>query len=61
MSPPQAETAPVCPPTSGHLMAEKMKLGRQDQGDNDTGETFFFLVFLLVMGWKLKKLKGKAV
>uniref|UniRef100_A0A4W6FHF4 Golgi-specific brefeldin A-resistance guanine nucleotide exchange factor 1 n=1 Tax=Lates calcarifer TaxID=8187 RepID=A0A4W6FHF4_LATCA len=27
--------APVCPPTSGHLMAEKMKLGRQDQGDND--------------------------
>ncbi|XP_071337602.1 Golgi-specific brefeldin A-resistance guanine nucleotide exchange factor 1 isoform X2 [Trachinotus anak] len=35
---PQAENAPVCPPTSGHLMAEKMKLGRQDQGDNDAVE-----------------------
>uniref|UniRef100_A0A4W6FGW7 Golgi-specific brefeldin A-resistance guanine nucleotide exchange factor 1 n=1 Tax=Lates calcarifer TaxID=8187 RepID=A0A4W6FGW7_LATCA len=35
MSVPQTENAPVCPPTSGHLMAEKMKLGRQDQGDND--------------------------
>ncbi|XP_076598745.1 Golgi-specific brefeldin A-resistance guanine nucleotide exchange factor 1 isoform X3 [Chaetodon auriga] len=34
----QAENAPVCPPTSGHLMAEKMRLGRQDQGDNDTAE-----------------------
>nr|XP_019949105.1 PREDICTED: Golgi-specific brefeldin A-resistance guanine nucleotide exchange factor 1 isoform X3 [Paralichthys olivaceus] len=31
----QAQSAPVCPPTSGHLMAETMKLGRQDQGDND--------------------------
>uniref|UniRef100_A0A4W6FFF1 Golgi-specific brefeldin A-resistance guanine nucleotide exchange factor 1 n=1 Tax=Lates calcarifer TaxID=8187 RepID=A0A4W6FFF1_LATCA len=39
MSVPQTENAPVCPPTSGHLMAEKMKLGRQDQGDNDAGET----------------------
>ncbi|XP_069577464.1 Golgi-specific brefeldin A-resistance guanine nucleotide exchange factor 1 isoform X2 [Brachyistius frenatus] len=29
---------PVCPPTSGHLMAEKMKLGRQDQGDADAAE-----------------------
>lgn len=35
---PPAENAPVCPPTSGHLMAEKMRLGRQDQGDNDTAE-----------------------
>uniref|UniRef100_A0A4W6FFG6 Golgi-specific brefeldin A-resistance guanine nucleotide exchange factor 1 n=1 Tax=Lates calcarifer TaxID=8187 RepID=A0A4W6FFG6_LATCA len=35
---PQTENAPVCPPTSGHLMAEKMKLGRQDQGDNDAVE-----------------------
>ncbi|KAM7384982.1 hypothetical protein PAMP_001086 [Pampus punctatissimus] len=35
---PQAENAPVCPPTSGHLMAEKMRLGRQDQGDTDTAE-----------------------
>lgn len=26
------------PPTSGHLMAEKMKLGREDQGDNDIAE-----------------------
>ncbi|XP_056251537.1 Golgi-specific brefeldin A-resistance guanine nucleotide exchange factor 1 isoform X2 [Seriola aureovittata] len=38
MSPPQAENVPVCPPTSGHLMAEKMKLGRQDQGDSDAVE-----------------------
>nr|XP_019949096.1 PREDICTED: Golgi-specific brefeldin A-resistance guanine nucleotide exchange factor 1 isoform X2 [Paralichthys olivaceus] len=34
----QAQSAPVCPPTSGHLMAETMKLGRQDQGDNDAAE-----------------------
>ncbi|XP_041865617.1 Golgi-specific brefeldin A-resistance guanine nucleotide exchange factor 1 isoform X2 [Melanotaenia boesemani] len=33
---PPAENAPVCPPTSGHLMAERMKLGRQDQGDTDS-------------------------
>lgn len=39
LSPPQTDSAPVCPPTSGHLMAEKMTLGRQDQGDNDIGET----------------------
>ncbi|XP_023286325.1 Golgi-specific brefeldin A-resistance guanine nucleotide exchange factor 1 [Seriola lalandi dorsalis] len=38
MSPPQAENVPVCPPTSGHLMAEKMKLGQQDQGDSDAVE-----------------------
>uniref|UniRef100_A0A8C4ES48 SEC7 domain-containing protein n=1 Tax=Dicentrarchus labrax TaxID=13489 RepID=A0A8C4ES48_DICLA len=25
----------VCPPTSGHLMAEKMRLGRQDQVDTE--------------------------
>ncbi|XP_047458727.1 Golgi-specific brefeldin A-resistance guanine nucleotide exchange factor 1 isoform X2 [Mugil cephalus] len=35
---PQAEKAPVGPPTSGYLMAEKMRLGRQDQGDNDAAE-----------------------
>ncbi|KAM8739258.1 Golgi-specific brefeldin A-resistance guanine nucleotide exchange factor 1 isoform 2-T3 [Acanthopagrus schlegelii] len=35
---PEAENSPVCPPTSGHLMAEKMRLGRQDQGDNDSAE-----------------------
>ncbi|XP_053088971.1 Golgi-specific brefeldin A-resistance guanine nucleotide exchange factor 1 isoform X2 [Pangasianodon hypophthalmus] len=28
----------VCPPTSGHLMAEKMRLGRQDQEETDTAE-----------------------
>ncbi|KAJ8418284.1 hypothetical protein AAFF_G00139930 [Aldrovandia affinis] len=28
---PESEAAPFCPPTSGHLMAEKMRLGRQDQ------------------------------
>ncbi|XP_031695307.1 Golgi-specific brefeldin A-resistance guanine nucleotide exchange factor 1-like isoform X2 [Anarrhichthys ocellatus] len=38
LSLPPAENAPVCPPTSGHLMAEKMRLGRQDQGDNDSAE-----------------------
>uniref|UniRef100_A0A8C2WYP5 Golgi-specific brefeldin A-resistance guanine nucleotide exchange factor 1 n=1 Tax=Cyclopterus lumpus TaxID=8103 RepID=A0A8C2WYP5_CYCLU len=36
LSLPPAENAPVCPPTSGHLMAEKMRLGRQDQGENDS-------------------------
>ncbi|KAM6916618.1 Golgi-specific brefeldin A-resistance guanine nucleotide exchange factor 1 [Xenentodon cancila] len=35
LSPSQTENLPVCPPTSGHLMAERMQLGRQDQGDND--------------------------
>lgn len=36
---PPTENAPVCPPNSGHLMAEKMKLGRLDQGDSDAGKT----------------------
>ncbi|KAM6997801.1 Golgi-specific brefeldin A-resistance guanine nucleotide exchange factor 1 isoform 2-T3 [Tautogolabrus adspersus] len=35
---PPSKMAAVCPPTSGHLMAEKMRLGRQDQGDNETAE-----------------------
>ncbi|XP_068423605.1 Golgi-specific brefeldin A-resistance guanine nucleotide exchange factor 1 isoform X3 [Clinocottus analis] len=35
---PPPESAAPCPPTSGHLMAEKMKLGRQDQGENDSAE-----------------------
>ncbi|XP_076020136.1 Golgi-specific brefeldin A-resistance guanine nucleotide exchange factor 1 isoform X2 [Genypterus blacodes] len=34
----QADKAPACPPTSGHLMAEKMKLGRQDHEEPDTAE-----------------------
>uniref|UniRef100_A0A8C1JK83 Golgi-specific brefeldin A-resistance guanine nucleotide exchange factor 1 n=1 Tax=Cyprinus carpio TaxID=7962 RepID=A0A8C1JK83_CYPCA len=29
-------TRTACPPTSGHLMAEKMRLGRQDQEETDT-------------------------
>ncbi|XP_062852206.1 Golgi-specific brefeldin A-resistance guanine nucleotide exchange factor 1 isoform X2 [Trichomycterus rosablanca] len=28
----------VCPPTSGYLMSEKMKLGRQDQEETDSAE-----------------------
>ncbi|CAL8298087.1 unnamed protein product [Merluccius merluccius] len=36
---PEAEVTPVCPPTSGHLMAEKMKLGRQDHEETDTGQS----------------------
>lgn len=44
---PPAENAPVCPPTSGHLMAEKMRLGRQDQGDNDTGKSLVLYSFIL--------------
>ncbi|RXN24787.1 Golgi-specific brefeldin A-resistance guanine nucleotide exchange factor 1 isoform X3 [Labeo rohita] len=32
------ETRTACPPTSGHLMAEKMRLGRQDQEETDTAE-----------------------
>ena len=35
---PETESAAVCPPTSGHLMAEKMRLGRQDQEETDTGD-----------------------
>ncbi len=52
LSLPQAENAAVCPPTSGHLMAEKMRLGRQDQGDNDTGET---LILYTILFWSLLK------
>ncbi|KAM8859731.1 Golgi-specific brefeldin A-resistance guanine nucleotide exchange factor 1 isoform 2-T2 [Spinachia spinachia] len=33
-----AENSSVCQPTSGHLMAQKMRLGRQDQGDEDSAE-----------------------
>lgn len=36
---PPTKNAPACPPNSGHLMAEKMKLGRLDQGDSDAGKT----------------------
>jgi len=32
-----SETRTACPPTSGHLMAEKMRFGRQDQEETDTG------------------------
>ena len=45
LSLPQPETSPVCPPTSGHQMAEKMRLGRQDQGDTDAGETLTVTVY----------------
>ncbi|XP_067278326.1 Golgi-specific brefeldin A-resistance guanine nucleotide exchange factor 1 isoform X6 [Pseudorasbora parva] len=31
-----SETWAACPPTSGHLMAEKMRFGRQDQEETDT-------------------------
>ncbi|XDV49945.1 hypothetical protein PO909_019094 [Leuciscus waleckii] len=33
-----SETRAACPPTSGHLMAEKMRFGRQDQEEMDTAE-----------------------
>ncbi|KAL1263319.1 hypothetical protein QQF64_006058, partial [Cirrhinus molitorella] len=33
-----SESGTACPPTSGHLMAEKMRLGRQDQEETDTAE-----------------------
>ncbi|XP_016133551.1 Golgi-specific brefeldin A-resistance guanine nucleotide exchange factor 1-like [Sinocyclocheilus grahami] len=33
-----SESRNACPPTSGHLMAEKMRLGRQDQEETDTAE-----------------------
>ncbi|KAK7148926.1 hypothetical protein R3I93_013063 [Phoxinus phoxinus] len=33
-----SETRAACPPTSGHLMAEKMRFGRQDQEETDTVE-----------------------
>lgn len=32
----------ACPPTSGHLMAQKMRLGRQDQEETDTGTLLMF-------------------
>lgn len=41
-----AENASVCQPTSGHLMAEKMRLGRQD-GDEDSGKTLIICTVLL--------------
>ncbi|XP_048060362.1 Golgi-specific brefeldin A-resistance guanine nucleotide exchange factor 1 isoform X2 [Megalobrama amblycephala] len=31
-----SETRAACPPTSGHLMAEKMRFGRQDQEETET-------------------------
>ncbi|XP_061083550.1 Golgi-specific brefeldin A-resistance guanine nucleotide exchange factor 1 isoform X3 [Conger conger] len=34
----ELESLPVCPPTSGHLMAQKMNLGRQDQEEPDPAE-----------------------
>ncbi|KAF7667847.1 hypothetical protein LDENG_00040800 [Lucifuga dentata] len=34
----QTEKAPAYPPTSGYLMAEKMRLGRQDHEEPDTAE-----------------------
>uniref|UniRef100_G3PNV7 SEC7 domain-containing protein n=1 Tax=Gasterosteus aculeatus aculeatus TaxID=481459 RepID=G3PNV7_GASAC len=40
------ENASVCQPTSGHLMAEKMRLGRQD-GDEDSGKTLIICTVLL--------------
>ncbi|KAI1894387.1 hypothetical protein AGOR_G00115290 [Albula goreensis] len=30
----ESDGGPICPPTSGHLMAEKMRLGRQDQEES---------------------------
>ncbi|KAM8852195.1 Golgi-specific brefeldin A-resistance guanine nucleotide exchange factor 1 isoform 1-T1 [Synchiropus picturatus] len=35
---PQGDNQAVGPPTSGRLMAEKMRLGRQDQGDGEAAE-----------------------
>ncbi|XP_035255460.1 Golgi-specific brefeldin A-resistance guanine nucleotide exchange factor 1 isoform X3 [Anguilla anguilla] len=35
---PESESVPACPPTSGHLMAQKMRLGRQDQEEADPAE-----------------------
>lgn len=53
LSPSQPEKAPVYPPTSGHLMAEKMRLGRQDQGDGDLCEASVFFKVCLNAAWKL--------
>lgn len=47
LSLPQAEKAQLCPLQSEHQTVEKIKLGRQDQGDNDTGETFIHSSYLL--------------
>ncbi|KAL7890062.1 hypothetical protein AOLI_G00023200 [Acnodon oligacanthus] len=33
-----SDVSSVCPPTSGHLMAEKMRLGRQDQEETESAE-----------------------
>uniref|UniRef100_A0A8B9RIS7 Golgi-specific brefeldin A-resistance guanine nucleotide exchange factor 1 n=1 Tax=Astyanax mexicanus TaxID=7994 RepID=A0A8B9RIS7_ASTMX len=33
----ESEVSSACPPTSGHLMAEKMRMGRQDQEETDSG------------------------
>lgn len=33
----ESEMPSLCPPTSGHLMAEKMRLGRQDQEETESG------------------------
>ncbi|XP_066534490.1 Golgi-specific brefeldin A-resistance guanine nucleotide exchange factor 1 isoform X3 [Hoplias malabaricus] len=35
----ESEVQSICPPTSGHLMAEKMRLGRQDQEETESAET----------------------
>lgn len=50
LSPSQPEKVPMYPPTSGYLMAEKMRLGRQDQGDNDSCEILIFKLFQAVDG-----------
>ncbi|XP_072534053.1 Golgi-specific brefeldin A-resistance guanine nucleotide exchange factor 1 isoform X1 [Salminus brasiliensis] len=34
----ESEVSSVCPPTSGPLMAEKMRLGRQDQEESESAE-----------------------
>ncbi|XP_036429975.1 Golgi-specific brefeldin A-resistance guanine nucleotide exchange factor 1 isoform X2 [Colossoma macropomum] len=34
----ESDVSPICPPTSGHLMAEKMRLGRQDQEETESAE-----------------------
>lgn len=38
---PEADSVPL-PPTSGHLMAEKMRLGRQDQEETEPSGRFGF-------------------
>ncbi|KAL6487258.1 hypothetical protein MHYP_G00038840 [Metynnis hypsauchen] len=34
----ESDVSSICPPTSGHLMAEKMRLGRQDQEEPESAE-----------------------